>query len=379
MFFYIGEECPIDGLIKVEPNLYLDKGWNHKSGIWYKGYSTECVLEDSVYDIVNGYKPSGKYCVICAGEIYHPVLRGFPIYGKDKEKTNIKLVGFSPVEYDVLPFQESQDVISLDQASIEIGDILLENTLNFYKYNDVRDMTVIYSCGLDTSTSWAIQEAVSPKFNLSIHVPDYTRDTTIQAFLGTEREYSSELIDKVGSDYWGYYHACFYKELNWSNTGYYAETYTYRDAEAINALANHYGKKIYEFAKEEDYLYWFLKRSTTVEKYRDSTLEFSNQSDLKRFLWSTIWYDHQMWHLDNNMMFCPFADIRIPSIMNKVSIEDLALACTTGMIQRKIIERFKPELLSLLSDYKNEKDVWANFRANFNESMVHPNTKIIHR
>ena len=58
MFFYIGEECPIDGLIKVEPNLYLDKGWNHKSGIWYKGYSTECVLEDSVYDIGNGFNLS---------------------------------------------------------------------------------------------------------------------------------------------------------------------------------------------------------------------------------------------------------------------------------------------------------------------------------
>lgn len=381
MFFYIGDDCPIKSMRQVEPRLFVDEGWNQKNGIWYKGYSTECVLEDAIYDIVNGYKPSGKYCVICADEIYHPLLRGFPVFEFNNDKTNIKLDNFLPVEYDKdrLQYHSATDTLTLDQVSHQIGDILLENTENFYKYNEVTDITVIFSGGLDTATSWAIQEAYSPKFNLSIHVPDYLTETTIHEVLGTEREYNSELIDKVGLDYWGYLHACYYKQLNWSNTGYYAEVYTYRDGEAINAIANYYGKKIYDFAKEEDYLYWFLKRPATIEHYKNSDKKFETEDDLKSFLWYTIWYDHQMWHLDNNMMFCPFADIRIPLLMNKLSVEDLASSCVSGIIQRKIIKRFKPELLSILSDYKNEKNVWKNFRANFNESMVHPDTKLIYR
>lgn len=379
MFFYIGDDCPIKSMNQVEPRLFLDDGWNQKSGIWYKGYSTECVLEHSIYDIVNGYQPSGKYCVICNGEVYHPILRGFPIYFLNDQKTNLKLEGFSISGYETLLYQSSKNIISLEQASIEIGDILLENTANFYKYNDLTDITVMFSCGLDTATVWAIQEAFSTKFNLSIHIPDYTRDNSTHSLVGTKREYSTALTEKAGSDYWGYYHACFYKEHNWTNTGYYAEVYTYRDGEAINAIANYQGKRIDELATETDYLYWFLKRPNIVEKYKDSRLEFKNEESLKQFLWSTIWYDYQMWHIDNNMMFCPFADIRIPKVMNRLSIADLTTSCVKGTIQRNIIQRFKPDLLPLLSDYKNEKDIWKNFRANFNESIVHPETKLIYR
>ncbi len=378
MFFYIGDKCPLTALTQVESRLFLDDGWNQKNGIWYKGYSTECVLEDSIYDIVNGYQPSGKYCVICSGEIYHPVLRGFPLYFSGEDKTNLNLQDFAPSIYETPKYTRTQETLSLDEVAYQIGDVLLENTKNFYKYNDVSDITTIFSCGLDTATAWAIQETYSPKFNLSIHIPDYYTEKTIQELLGTEREYSNDLTRKIEVDYWGYTHACYYNSVNWSNTGYYAEVYTYRDGEAINAIANYHGKRIDELASETDYLYWFLKRPNIVEKYKNSQ-ESYNEETLKEFLWSTIWYDHQMWHIDNNMMFSPFADIRIPEIAIKLSIEDLTSSCVSGTIQRKIIERFKPELLSILSDYKNEKDVWKNFRANFNETMVHPDTKIIYR
>ena len=122
-----------------------------------------------------------------------------------------------------------------------------------------------------------------------------------------------------------------------------------------------------------------LKREDIVEKYKDSR-ESYNEETLKEFLWATIWYDHQMWHLDNNMMFCPFADIRIPEIVHRMSIEDITRNSVTGQIQRNIINRFRPDLLTLLSDYKNEKAVWANFRKNFvQDKMIGPNTKIIYR
>ena len=91
---------------QVEPRLFVDEGWNQKNGIWYKGYSTECILEDSIYDIVNGYQPSGKYCVICNGEVYYPMLRGFPIYILAKQKTNLKLDGFEAEIYKSEPMPD---------------------------------------------------------------------------------------------------------------------------------------------------------------------------------------------------------------------------------------------------------------------------------
>jgi len=376
MFFYIGDTCPIK-LNQVEPKLFLDDGWNHHHGVWYKGYSTDCILKESLPDIIDGYQPAGKWCVIHSGKIYHPILRGFPVYESGSNKTNLQLPDYNPAAYpSVLP--KFGDILSLDEVSTMIGDILIENTENFYSLNSPVNMTALFSAGLDTLTAWTIVDQITKNYTLSIHVPQVGETTLLQC-LGTEREYQSELIDKVSADYWGYHHACFYKKENWNITGYYAEVYTYRDGEAINAIANYHGKRIDNLANETDYLYWFLKRPKIVNKYKDSMLGFSDDDELKKFLWSTIWYDHQMWHLDNNLMFSPFADIRIPELVNRMSVEDITKNCVSGEIQRNIVKRFRPDLYTLLSDYKNEKNIWKNFKANFDESMIHSNTKIIYR
>ena len=64
MFFFIGDNLPLTSLEKVENRLYLDKGWSNTDGIWYKGYSTDCKLADNLDNILQGYQPAGKWCVI---------------------------------------------------------------------------------------------------------------------------------------------------------------------------------------------------------------------------------------------------------------------------------------------------------------------------
>lgn len=363
MFFYIGATCPIKALTEVQPGIFLDKGWKEKYGIWYKGYSTDCRLEDSLLGIVDGYKPNGKWCAIYQGQVFHPILRGFPMVSDGTDCTNIKLDGFEPCIYEHNQVVEISPLITLDEASILIGDILLENTINFYRYNDITALTASCSVGLDTLTCWSILQHV-PLIDFSVitHVQKIT-DRTAHEIVGTVREYDSDLIKKTDVDYWGYAHATWRNELNWHVGGYYAETFQYRDGEAINALANYQGKLIDELADKDDYLYWFLKRPA-LERYKQTMLKFEDETDLKQFLFSTIFYDHQMWHLDNNIVFSPFFDIRIPQVMSRLSVEDLTANCVNGITQRNIINRFCPDLLPLLSDYKNEKDVWANFRKN---------------
>lgn len=377
MFFYLGTNCPIQALTEVQPGIFLDKGWSEKYGIWYKGYSTDCRLEDSLLGIVDGYKPNGKWCAIYQGQIFHPELRGFPVFSAGTDCTNIKLDGFESCTYDHRQTFTIGSQLTLDEASYMIGDILIENTINWCRYNDITNLTFPFSSGLDTMTCWATLYYMKvPDYKVYVHLPTY-EDDTFQKMMGTRREYDSDLIQKTDEDNWGYTHSSWSNDLKWHIGGYYAETFQYRDGEAINALANYQGKHIDELATEDDYLYWFLKRPS-LERYKQSMLKFDDERHLKQYLFDTIFYDHQMWHLDNNIVFSPFFDIRIPKIMSRLSVEDLTANCVNGVTQRKIIKRFCPELLSVLADYKNEKAVWANFRKNSNSLSPELAGKIIY-
>lgn len=374
MFFYIGDNCPLTSLKQVEPRLFLDDGWNQKNGIWYKGYSTECVLSESLISIIEGFQPLGKWCVIYNENIYHPKLRGFPINHKDAQLTNLQLPGFETHIYGNLP-EPTDDIISLDDAAIAIGDILYQNTEGFIKYNQVEYPLLPISSGLDSTTAWALLDNVTKNYIIVGNIADPSEQDDVVKYCGSVREYHSDLIDKVCVDYWGYTHVSFYKELQYFISGYDSEMLQYRDTLAINALANYYGKNIDEIANESDYLYWFLKRSTH-DHLKKQKLVFENEADLKKYLFTTFSYDFQMWHLDNNIYFTPFYDHRIPYIMHKLSVEDLVVNAMNGEIQRKIIERFKPDLLPTLADYKNIPDAWGNFKDHFMNVILDPETKI---
>lgn len=373
MFFIIGKNINIQGLTQVSDNLQLDQGWSNQGDVWYKGYSTECVLSDKLYDIIGGYKPAGKWCVISDQKIYHPVLRSFPVYQLNGCLTNLKIHDQNQYPYQEENFNNYKR-ITLDQAVDQIGNILLENTINFFKYNSVTDPNILFSAGLDTMTTWAILDYVTKSYNLEIYVPK-SCDNTLTTFLGLNREYTSELIENVSKSYWGYNIYSFKKNTNWYFTGYDSEMIQFRDGEAINALANYVGKTIDTVASENDYLYWFLKRPA-LQRYNETKLTFSDENDLKKYLWSTIFYDFQYWHLDNNYGFSPFYDIRIPQIMLGLSVKDLISNAVDVKIQKEIVKKYKPEILPLLSTYKNEKDIWGNFRKNWDSLVLDTKTKI---
>ena len=375
MFFYIGDNKPLKTLIQVDTNLFLDKGWSNVGSIWYKGYSTECKIFEKLQDILQGYQPPGKYCVIHNNQIYHPALRGFPLWKLNNSLTNLKLDGYALVENIISP-PIYNDIISLDEASTIIGNILLENTQNFFKFNNIKEMNVLYSGGLDTLTSWAVLDNVTKNYTLDVYVPKETdKDLSLHHKLGRIREYTSDLIEKVSNDNWGYDISSVYTNNNWYLTGYYAEMIQFRDAEAIHALANYQNKWIDELAKPNEYLYFFLKRSS-LSRYKQTMLHFKDDNELKKYLYDTIFVDYQMWHIDNNMSFNPFFDIRITNTMMKLSIDDITTNAMNGTIQKNIVNRFNSQLLSILSDYKNEKSVFGNFRKNFGSIKFDDNVKV---
>ena len=105
-------------------------------------------------------------------------------------------------------------------------------------------------------------------------------------------------------------------------------------------------------------------------------LTFNDDLSLKKYLYNTIFIDHQMWHFDNNLTFNPFFDIRITDVMMQLSIDDIITNAMNGTIQKDIVKRFNPQLLLILSNYKNEKSVFGNFRKNFSSIKLDDNVKV---
>jgi hypothetical protein len=376
MFFFIGDNNPLQSLEQVDTNLFLDKGWSNVGSIWYKGYSTDCVLSENLQNIVEGYHPEGKYCVITDNKIYHSTLRGFPLWKLNNSLTNLKLDGYDFIKNTLFPpAPPADDTISLDEASTIVGNILLENTENFFKYNNVNEINVLFSAGLDTLTAWAVMDSVTKNYVLEGHVQN-GGDRDFYSLMGRIREYNNDLIEKVSKDNWSYDILSIYNKTNWYLTGYYAELTQLRTGIAMNAFAKVKGKNIDEIAKPEEYLYWFLKRQSIIDKFKNSVLSFKDDNELKQYLYNSIIGDYQMWHIDNNMSFNPFYDVRISNTMMKVSVDDLTINAMNGTVQKNIIKRFNPQLLSLLSEYKNEQGTWTNFKKNFSSIVLDSKVKI---
>ena len=369
MNFFIGDDPTLTGFTQVAPKLFLDEGWENVGDIWYKGYSTECNISSKLDDIVNGYKPAGKWCVIQDGKVFHPVLRGFPLYEHEDCLTTVNFPSYRLVEHDIPKAPIVEGNLTVEEVSYHIGNFLVENVENFYRYNNPKNLNLYMSSGLDTITCWTVQDQVTTDYELTIFL------SGIEKF---KPEYQHGLMKQLIRTRWGHGQVTFKKNHSWASTGFYAETYTYRDIAAITGYMKFLGKKtLDEIVTENDYYHGFITRQSAVDAFnslKDQVI-VSSPNDLKQYLWTTIWYEYQMWHLDNNMFFCPFADLRIPELALRLPIEDLIKFGVNGDIQRHIINRFAPERLSLLSKYKNTGFVWQNFQKNFNPAMLGKNTK----
>lgn len=377
MFFYKGIRCPIFSLNMVENDLYLDDGWSvydlFDNKIYYKGYSTECKLDSAIYQIVKeGYKPAGKWCVIYGDNIYHPKLRGYPIYKlENSDLTNIPNLGGQ-----ILPSDEHYEgyiPYTLDKAAEKVGDILLENITNFLHYNKNVKMNILYSMGLDSLTCWAIFDYIHKDYNLHIHLPNI-KHRTFEETMGVNREYSSDLIDHLSKHCWGYQLTKVFSNKNYYLTGFYSEAFQLREVSQGHAIANYLGTKLHKMIKPTDYLYHFLQRPNN--KVSHITEKFTTEKDCKQYCYNLIFYDYQMWHIDKNFHFSPFYDIRIPQICYRMSIEDILKNAANGVIQRKIIERFNPEFLMLLSEYKNAGNIYKNFSKNWSKIKLSESVNI---
>jgi len=360
---------------KVEYNLFLDEGWTTviKNGkkLYYKGYSTECILEDSLEKIINeNYKPAGIWCVLYNEQVFYPIMRGYPLYRLDNGYTNIPGLSDQVISSEA-DINLDQTIISLDDAAELVGEILIDNILKFLNYNEISNLNVLYSMGLDSLTIWALVDYLKKDYNLHICIPKPGKNID---FMGRKRDYTHSLIKHLDKHCWGYKMTSLYKQKNYYTTGFYSERIQLREVTNGHAIAKFYKTDLHKMVNKNDYLYYFLQRPNN--KINTCDTNFTSEKECKDYCFNSIFHDYQMWHIDNNFHLSPFYDIRISAICYRLSLEDLVKNTANGILQRKIIEKYNPQLLSLLADYKNEGHIYKNFLKNWNKIKLNESTCI---
>lgn len=347
MFFYIGNNCNL--LEYVDHNLYLDKGWNKKDSVYYKGYSTECNISDNLHSILTGYKPNGIWAVIHQGKLYHPELRGFPLYTNGIDYTNISNIdGFSFINNNI-KWDDDFSEWSLEDVVSKVTEIFLNNISNFIKYNPNIKLTVLGTGGLDSTLALAAIDSIT----------DYSLVRTASKI----REYTSPLITHLNKNHWAYNIINIQHGPIYNLVGFAAEVMTLRGYDMFNMICRSKNTTVYDTIDKTDYMYYFLQRPNIRERLEGSVNIFSN---LKKNILSTIDHDYYIWHLDNNFHFNPFYDKRIPEICIRLSIENMIKNCKNGLIERLMIEKINSKFLSIVSDYKNHHPTLKNYDANIN-------------
>ena len=352
MFFYIGKNCQL--LTQVIEGLFLDSGWTQQDNVWFKGYSTECDISKNVQSIIDGYQPRGIWALIHETNnqfvVKHSELRGFPLFKNNADETtnipNLNGFEFAPCSIN---WSTNYSTLSLDEVVNRVAAILLENVEGVMKYNSIDRMTVLATGGLDSTVAWATIESVAPYVLVRCSPTSNTR------------EYSSPLIQYMNTNHWSYGIINLYDKINWNLTGFAAEAMTIRRPDMFNTICRFTGTTIDALIDSNDYMYYFMQRPSWKKIFNEQHHSVDN---LHEKLLSQIDVDYYMWHIDQNFHVSPFYDKRIAETCVRLSMTDLIENCKNGTVEKLVLQKIRPDFVSLISQYKNYGRVMENFDKN---------------
>ena len=352
MFFYIGKNCPL--LTEVKLGLFLDKGWtaSYASGhaVWYKGYSLDCRLSNSISEILNGYIPRGIWCVIAhingTYKLFRPTLRGFPLYESGTELTNLPTTDFE-LKIDPIPdFKFGRnDIETVIQLS---KDKLVQNCIDYVQYND-SELNLWCTGGIDSTSILAVLEYANIPYNLYVAEPK-SKFLNIAHFEGTIQEYSSPLLTFCRENFWGYELLSVFSQRKILVTGFYGDEYSARGLWQIKLIAGILGKDSLKSCEPLTYMRTYLARNKST--IPDQILHLSEE-EAKFNVCETIWKDYQMWHIDNTEVFSPYYDLVFLESVLTLEPNELFNCVLNATIQKGIIESTTPAVLQFVDAFKN--------------------------
>lgn len=349
MFFYIGKNCKYLSL--VANNLYLDRGWKNTTHdnkqVWYKGYSTQCTISNSVSDIIDGYQPEGIWCLIYQTstdeyKIHHPEVRGFPLSQTTDYVTNL-------YDNDVHTEYGQLNTVTknLDQVLMDVSEILHENCLNYTEYNE-GVLNILLTGGLDSTLLVAVCEHYRIPYNI---------------LLPTHRKsQASGFVEFVRNTHSNYQFIKIFDKPFTLTTGYYGDNFLCRHPTQINLLANSLGFTAHEMSSADCYMDSYINRKAF--EYLKNTVSDVTQDQAKYIIYHGLYPNYQVWHIDDTLTFCPYHDMRLASSVLSLEVPEIVKLSLHGTIQKMVIERLTPGLLTCLDSHKNTFSSGSNLKKN---------------
>lgn len=304
---------------------YCDNGWKTEDHVASKGTTNNwCKLDFN------------KGC-----RITHNKIRDFPLWYNDHSCTNIESIGeYLPtdailnyegkwhVSYD--NFISKRGTLDLAQSEFLAAEILTDNVIKFAEYND-KPVVIADNNGLDTLLVRGLFD--------HLQVPYEIRQ--IQ-----KRPYGARQAH-LEQNYYGF------NQIEISDypvvhaSGFYGDEYMLRNPFYVQSYIEQDLVKIFD-GMEKCYMKWFFN-----EVYRNKCIKAQKVGRHK--VRQQIMNDVQVWHLDDTYVFNPFRDHRMLKLID--SEDQVAVAqVTDGVLSKRLIARFNPDLLPLLHAEKNTND-----------------------
>jgi hypothetical protein len=357
----------------------LDEGWSQtkdsdNNDIWYKGYLDQGQLFDSVLDIADEEEPKhhGNFCVIKVFDqgltIRADRLRSFPLYYSATDGlTNLTNVGetywsdsyvmmtndMSLVhsKFDAIGKVDS-DLLTLDQVLDQVDQILDTKTQQFVSQLD-RPLRVFLSGGIDTALVFSYIQKYTDNYEL---------------ILGSHCDFDYFYLKNHGNitNHWGYNQIHHWRENCFLASGAPGDEFTARSPTTANLLLLQRGLNIPQLLQQPNAKNWLHYTYYNRQKYLDDwdrqIKDFVPASfeDTVKLCCNYNINDWQHWHLGQTLTWTPLRDLEIFKLIARLCTEDLVGQVMDSVVQRELIKRNNPDILTYLSTQKNALNYMEN-------------------
>jgi asparagine synthetase B (glutamine-hydrolysing) len=362
-------------------NFYIstDNGWNKidsdNTTVFFKGYSDTEPLESIALKYIDDFIPchTGNFCIIVVKEnnliLTHDINRSFPLVMYNQEiltnfvnneielpSENIWSDSIVEFENNIVKFKpfdnqfaqvDFSNTVSVDDCLTAIKAIVQEK-LNFFDQNSLPVKSFL-SGGVDTMMSYAIAKSNN---NHSIEL------VAAEHFALTP--FALKNYQTINQSFWGYRQIHHWKNSCVLVSGACGDEMFMRgpDMAALWCAWNNYN--VVDVLNSIDYSYhkkYFLradKQQVFVDAWHNrKEIQKLSYNELCEKICNNIVNDHQHWHIENTITWTPFKDIRILQTILCLRKEDLFDQILHGSLDRKLIEKFDPELNNYICTHKN--------------------------
>jgi hypothetical protein len=349
----------------------LDEGWHQQGNTWYKGYVDQGQLADKLPAILNETEPThtGNFCVINVVDggvrLHSDRLRSFPLY-YNQALTNLDSTGetiwtdcYVQLNNDLSLSRNWFDPIGpIDETTLTLEEVveqvdsLLSAKAQAFLSQQTTPIKVFLSGGMDTALVFSYIQKYAP----------------YELVLNQHLDYDYFYLKNHGTleQFWGYRQIHHWRDSSVLASGAPGDEFTARSPATANLLLLHYGTNIPRlladsaynnclhrgyFSKPEYMKNWNQQQDNYVHNSLAGTINTCLNMNLN---------DWQHWHLGQTLTWTPLRDIELFKLVARLRLPDLKEQVMNSIVQKRLIEKNNPKILTYLSTQKNSVNYLEN-------------------